>query len=68
MNGEETLPVEGGLIAMHKTTDEPSERWEVKQVVNHDGTLLSQISAALLHGTKVVMGSAFSKGILLCDV
>lgn len=68
MKGEDTLAAPGGLIVMHKIQGSTSEEvWEVKHEVNHDGSLLPQISAAVLHGSKVVMGSPFSNGVLLCD-
>lgn len=40
---------------------------EVKAEINSDGSLMSDISAALKVGTKVLMGSYHSPGILLCD-
>jgi hypothetical protein len=66
MNGKQ-IAVEGGLICMHNK-DKKMLQWEVKRMVNHDGTLLPQISAAVQHGNKVVMGSPFSKGVLVCEI
>tara|TARA_B110001469_G_C9468570_1_gene235630 strand:+ start:195 stop:314 length:120 start_codon:yes stop_codon:yes gene_type:complete len=34
----------------------------------HDGSLLSGISSAIQLGGKILMGSANSPGLLLCDV
>ena len=61
-NGEgDTVP--GGLSVASK-----KEGWTVEHILNHDGTKLSQISAGARLGNKVVLGSPFSKGILVCFV
>ena len=59
-NGED-VPVAGGLSIARK-----SDGWKIHDVLNHDGTELSQISAAARWGDKVVLGSPFSEGILVC--
>ena len=64
MSGGEDVPVPGGMVVAHKHTN--NEGWEVQDVLNHDGTKLSQISAAARLGDKVVLGSPFSEGILVC--
>jgi len=55
--------VAGGMAIAHKEDD-----WEVHDILNHDGSLLNQISAASRFGDKVVLGSPFSEGILFCKM
>ena len=45
-----------------------SRRWETKNVLGHDGSKLSGISMAARFGSKVVLGSPWSEGILVCDL
>ena len=61
------LPEEapGGLVVMHKEED---GEWVTSKTKFHDGSLLSQISTAIQHGHKVVMGSPISPGVLICDI
>ena len=40
--------------------------WKVKDVLRHDGIKLSAISGALRFGSKVILGSPSSEGILIC--
>ena len=41
--------------------------WTVRNVLEHDGTKLSQISAAARWGSTVFLGSPFSEGLLVCS-
>ena len=61
-NGED-VAVAGGLSVARK-----SDGWKIHDNLNHGGTKLSQISAAARWGEKVVLGSPFSEGILVCKV
>merc|ERR1712106_382569 len=59
--GGEDVPVAGGFSIAKRSTG-----WKVADVLNHDGTKLSQVSAAARFGDKIVLGSPFSEGILIC--
>jgi len=61
-NGED-VAVGGGLSVARK-----NDGWKVQHILNHDGTKLSQISAGARFRDKVVLGSPFSEGILVCSV
>ena len=64
---EDRLTVVGGLGVVRRSATDRS--WSPQRIVwHHDGSLLSQISSACLHQGKVYMGSAYSKGVLICDV
>eukprot|EP00091_Calanus_sinicus_P025677 TRINITY_DN9936_c0_g1_i1.p1 TRINITY_DN9936_c0_g1~~TRINITY_DN9936_c0_g1_i1.p1 ORF type:complete len:281 (-),score=85.66 TRINITY_DN9936_c0_g1_i1:171-1013(-) len=65
MKGED-VPVPGGMAVARKSTD--NSGWVIDNVLNHDGTKLAQISAAARLGSKVVLGSPFSEGILVCKM
>jgi len=41
--------------------------WKWKGLLDHDGTKLSQVSAAARLGKKLVLGSPNSEGILVCE-
>jgi hypothetical protein len=41
--------------------------WNVSNLLTHDGTMLSQISAAALYGAKTVLGSPWGAGVLVCS-
>ena len=41
--------------------------WSVRNILAHDGTKLSQISAAARYGSTVFLGSPFSEGLLVCS-
>ena len=65
---EEGLPLPGGLAIV--VQDEDTGEWGPQRIVyNHDGTLLSQISSAVVveDSNKIVLGSPSAKGILVCD-
>ena len=55
--------VAGGMAIAHNKDD-----WEVHNILNHDGSKLNQISAASRFGDKIVLGSPYSEGILVCKV
>jgi len=65
MFGTENINVPGGLMVAKKGK---TGNWTATDVLEHDGTLLSQISAGiqLYWQHKVILGSPFSDGILLC--
>jgi len=60
------IPVPGGMAIAHK--EEGGNGWVVDSVLEHDGAKLAQISAAAKLGSKVVLGSPFSEGILVCKL
>merc|ERR1712080_280031 len=62
MNGEK-VAVPGGLAVARRTG---AGDWKVDSVLEHDGTKLCQISAAVRLGERIVLGSPFSQGLLLC--
>jgi len=59
------LKVPGGMAVLRKKTN--SEEWEWSSILEQDGTKLSQISAASRLGNRIVLGSPFSEGALLCS-
>jgi hypothetical protein len=66
MTGED-VPVPGGMAVARKSSDNAGS-WVIDNVLNHDGKKLAQISAAARLGSKVVLGSPFSEGILVCKM
>jgi hypothetical protein len=44
----------------------PGGGWVIEQRLLHDGTQLSQVSAGAVLGSRLVLGSPFSRGILVC--
>ena len=44
------------------------ENWITKGVLKHDETKLKQISVAARLGPRIVLGSQFSEGILVCSI
>jgi len=60
------IEVPGGMAVLRRKTN--SEEWEWKSILEHDGTKLSQISAASRLGNRIVLGSPFSEGALLCSL
>jgi len=61
----EDVPVPGGMAIARKSGG--NAQWVVDNVLNHDGAKLAQISAAARLGGKIVLGSPFSEGILVCN-
>jgi len=59
------IDVPGGMAVLSNTN---GGDWEYKSVLEHDGTKLSQISAASRLGKRIVLGSPFSEGILSCSL
>jgi hypothetical protein len=58
----------GAVVAFKKNNGNTNDnKWILKRLVTHDGSKLSQISAAARYGDRIVMGSPFSNGILVCD-
>jgi len=62
MDGDRSIAVPGGMAIASSTTS----GWKVRDVLEHDGTKLCGISSALRFGSKVVLGSPGSEGILVC--
>merc|ERR1719193_79579 len=60
----EDVSVPGGLSILKLENGE----WLTKDILMHDGSKLSQISAAARFGNAVVIGTPHSKGILFCTV
>jgi len=61
---DESVHVPGGLAVVERA----GAGWRVRDMLEHDGTKLSQISAAARYGDRVILGSPFSKGILVCSL
>jgi hypothetical protein len=61
--------VPGGLqVAELSGSATKQKRWKVNgSAFMHSGEKLSQVSAALQYGNKVILGSPMSKGVLICD-
>merc|ERR1719192_2727593 len=59
------IDVPGGMAVLSNAN---GGDWEYKSVLEHDGTKLSQISAASRLGKRIVLGSPFSEGILSCSL
>jgi len=60
------LNVPGGMAVLRRKTN--SDEWEWTSILEQDGTKLSQISAASRLGNRIVLGSPFSEGALLCSL
>lgn len=60
----QSVEVMGG-IAIAKPPATKGGEWTVEDGVIHDGSMLSQISAAIVHGSRTILGSPFSKGLLV---
>ena len=63
MMGNKSVAVPGGMAVASRL---PSGGWRVRDVLEHDGTKLSQISAAARFGGKVILGTPGSEGLLVC--
>ena len=59
---EEEVHVPGGMAVANKD----GKGWRVRDVLEHDGSKLSQISAASRFGSTVFLGSPGAEGILVC--
>ena len=60
----QSVEVMGG-VAIAKPPISNGGAWTVEDGVIHDGSMLSQISAAVVHGRRTILGSPFSKGLLV---
>jgi len=63
MDNSATVP--GGAATLKLNS---AGEWKWKGLLDHDGTKLSQVSAAAKLGTKLVLGSPVSEGILVCAI
>jgi len=63
MDNSATVPGGAATLKLNSTGD-----WEWKGLLDHDGTKLSQVSAAAKLGKKLVLGSPVSEGILVCAI
>lgn len=61
---DKSANVPGGLSLVRKAGD----AWKMEDIIAHTGDKLSQISAGVRYGKTVVLGSPFSKGILVCSL
>jgi len=57
-----TFPVPGGMAVASLQ----GSGWKIRDILEHDGTKLSQISAAARFGSTVILGSPGSEGLLVC--
>jgi len=62
----EDVSVPGGMALARKEGGVTG--WVVDSVLEHNGAKLPQISAAARLGSKIVLGSPFSEGILVCNL
>ena len=62
----EDVSVPGGMAVARKESGVTG--WVVDSVLEHNGAKLPQISAAARLGSKIVLGSPFSEGILVCNL
>jgi len=58
--------VPGGLSVLRREGERGT--WTTHDVLMHDGSKLSQISAGVMFGRTVILGSPYSKGLLVCQV
>jgi len=63
MEGNWSVAVPGGMAVASRL---PTGGWKVRDVLEHDGTKLSQISAAARFRGTVVLGTPGSEGLLVC--
>ena len=57
--------IPGGMAVLNRNS--PEGQWSTKGIMPHDEKKLKQISAAARMGnSKIVLGSPFSEGILVC--
>lgn len=63
----EQKPVPGGLLKLIPPTQGSGGEWKTELELAHDGTLLSQVSAAVHVGNRIVLGTPSAPGILICD-
>ena len=74
---DHSIAIPGGMLVArrkpHSASDEKDawDEWIMGSIAdggefNHDGNVLSQVSAAVRFGSHVILGSPFSKGILVC--
>ena len=63
MMGNKSVAVPGGMAIASRL---PTGGWQVRDVLEHDGTKLAQISAAARYGGTVILGSPGSEGLLVC--
>ena len=57
-----SFPVPGGMAIASLQ----GSGWKIRDILEHDGTKLSQISAAARFGPTVILGSPGSEGLLVC--
>jgi len=67
--GLDDVLVPGGLaVARQERRGGGALQWVVDDVLNHDGSKLSQVSSGARFGSRVVLGSPYSQGVLVCGV
>ena len=67
--GVDDVLVPGGLaIARQERRGGGALQWVVNDVLNHDGSQLSQVSSGARFGSRVVLGSPYSQGVLVCGM
>ena len=67
MEGGSGIYVPGGVVAFRHEPETPNLDLLPELELNHDGSVLSQISTGLLWGDEVFLGSPFSNGVAICD-
>jgi len=63
--GNKDVTVPGGYAAMKKSKE---GKWEISNILLHDGKKMSQVSGGARFGNRIFLGSPYSKGILECRV
>jgi len=62
-SGNKSIPVPGGFAVLRNVDGQ----WSVEDVLEHDGSKLSQVSAGARFGSRIILGSPYSDGILVCN-
>ena len=62
-SGNKSIPVPGGFAVLRNGNGQ----WSVEDVLEHDGSKLSQVSAGARYGSRIILGSPYSDGILVCN-
>jgi len=59
-------PVPGGMLVA-SPKGKSGQEWTLSHPLVHDGTTMSQISSAARFGDRVILGSPYANGMLVCD-
>jgi hypothetical protein len=69
LDGDSSLQVAGGMMTMEiLEEEEDGTMYQLDDVLMHDGSKLSQISAGVFLNGKILLGSPPSDGVLACPI